>query len=1397
MANFFVTTDQDVIDPNDGVRSLREIIIDANATPEADTIFFTFANQEFFPIRLNSTLLITEDLTINGSGATRIEASDGSRVFDFTGGGTFDVSGVDLTGSTITQGGGGAIRVIGDLVLEDVTISGASTTAAGAHGGAVNVTGDLDITDSVFLNNQTTGSAAFGGAVYASGSVTAAGSDFEGNSTTGSSSTGGALYAISGVALTGTDFVDNSTSGFGAPGGAVYSQTTLTVSGGAFSGNQTTGNGSGGGAGFAGGEATLTNVSATNNSTGIEGGTGATSAGGAFFIGGAASISGSTFSGNQTFGDQSGGGAIRAAGALTATSTTFTANATQGDESPGGAISATSVSAAASLFDNNTTSGERSSGGAINAETDLAIATSELVNNSTAGELALGGAAAGGIVRVTNATNQTPDATPDDPTDDPAPIRGNATSGVGANGGAIAASVSLEVANSDFDANLTSGANASGGALFSAGVADVSSAVISGNTTGGQNAPGGGLAAAGDVTVAEATFRANETASIGSDGGGISSQGAVTLTGSNIEGNATAGPNAEGGGVSAVGTLIALDTTVTGNSTAGENSPGGGLSTEGDLVLNAATVSANSTEGLNAEGGGAAAGGNATLANATLAANATEGSGSQGGGLYADGDITVFKSTVTGNLTEGSGAEGGGIFHSGVAIFGDTIVLGNAATGTESGNDLASTNDATPEIRGAAILGDGTETAEDVFAQTVELADGITAGVLADNGGQVATVALLAQSSNPALDAGLTNLLSENAQEIDLNGDGDTLDLFSTDARGEDFTRSFDIPDLGNDGQNFGDLGAVEANDANRVPVLEPISQTLTEEDAPVSFDVLTGLVDPDGDVLTLEGLGDTSALLGTASFDAEAGTVTYDLGDAFQFLAVSEARLETVTYLISDGNGTATGTIDLTVTGENDAPVAEDDSRSVLAGDAPQAFDLVAASVTDPDTSDTLTVTEVTALSIVEADRSELGTLTIDDDGQGVTYDPGTAFNDLAAGETRTLQASYTVEDPTGASDTAVLEITVTGQDLPNTDPVAVADEVSLAADAGATTVDVLANDSDPDGDTVVITAVGALTSADTMASDLGSLALSEDGLSLAYDPGTAFDSLLLGETVTLSADYTIGDGNGGTATAAVEITVTGVAEANGAPEAEDDTATGESGASILVDILANDSDPDGDDLTVEIVEGPASSAGRAVLTEDGQLVFRAAPDFVGTTTVTYAVSDGRGEDISPAASDTAEVAITVTAAEPNGQGITLGEAQQVAYLYEVGLNRDGNIDSPGVSFWIDQYASGLTNEQLAQAFINSDEYQALEAAYIAENGLEGDDLQGTDLVDFLYDNALGRPGDDFGRGFWTGVLLDPSFSEADLLFAFSTSTENIGALPVVTDLQEVEPGVWDIVTG
>src|SRR5919109_2279957 len=105
-------------------------------------------------------------------------------------------------------------------------------------------------------------------------------------------------------------------------------------------------------------------------------------------------------------------------------------------------------------------------------------------------------------------------------------------------------------------------------------------------------------------------------------------------------------------------------------------------------------------------------------------------------------------------------------------------------------------------------------------------------------------------------------------------------------------------------------------------------------------------------------------------------------------------------------------------------------------------------------------------------------------------------------------------------------------------------------------------------------------------------------------------------------------------TADGAVSMTSIGAAW-NSLPVAVDDSATGRAGFPVKISVLANDSDADGDSLTVTGVSDPPN--GSAVINADNTVTYDPDGCFVGTDTFSYTISDGNG------GTDTALVSVTL----------------------------------------------------------------------------------------------------------------------------------------------------------
>jgi hypothetical protein len=143
----------------------------------------------------------------------------------------------------------------------------------------------------------------------------------------------------------------------------------------------------------------------------------------------------------------------------------------------------------------------------------------------------------------------------------------------------------------------------------------------------------------------------------------------------------------------------------------------------------------------------------------------------------------------------------------------------------------------------------------------------------------------------------------------------------------------------------------------------------------------------------------------------------------------------------------------------------------------------------------------------------------------------------------------------------------------------------------------------------------------------------------------------------------YTVDNGHGKTATATVTVTVL-----NNPPVARDDTANTLPDSQVVIRVLANDTDSDGDPLTVTSVTPPAN--GTVAQNADGTVSYTPAVEFLGTDNFTYTISDGQG--------GTATATVTVTVFVPPAPVPRTGQTtcydQGGAQIACAGTGQDGD---------------------------------------------------------------------------------------------------------------------------
>ena len=193
---------------------------------------------------------------------------------------------------------------------------------------------------------------------------------------------------------------------------------------------------------------------------------------------------------------------------------------------------------------------------------------------------------------------------------------------------------------------------------------------------------------------------------------------------------------------------------------------------------------------------------------------------------------------------------------------------------------------------------------------------------------------------------------------------------------------------------------------------------------------------------------------------------------------------------------------------------------------------------------------------------------------------------------------------------------------------PVAVNDTASTFRDI-AVDIDVLANDSDPDGGQLQLTSVSQPQNG---AAQILSPEQGGNGQPLVrYTPAQGF----IGQD---QFTYVITNTDGLTDTASVLVSVLEPTLQNNPPLAVNDTTRTVVNLQIVINVLANDTDPDGDVLTILGFEDPAQAGGRVEPKFGDLLIYTPPPGFKGIDRFRYSITDGRG------GIDTALVVVYVT---------------------------------------------------------------------------------------------------------------------------------------------------------
>lgn len=425
----------------------------------------------------------------------------------------------------------------------------------------------------------------------------------------------------------------------------------------------------------------------------------------------------------------------------------------------------------------------------------------------------------------------------------------------------------------------------------------------------------------------------------------------------------------------------------------------------------------------------------------------------------------------------------------------------------------------------------------------------------------------------------------------------------------------------------------------NNPPVANDDTAT-TPNDTPVTGNVLGNDSDPDGDDLTVNTTPVAGPNHGTVDINPD-GTFTYTPDPGF----VGEDSFD---YEVCD-NGTpsicttATVTVNVVADDGENTTYANDDANTgmlnetlagnVLDNDTDPQGDVQSLSSAKDSNGNALVVDGSTANTLPNG-----GTIILNSDGS-YTYTPANAY-------VGNEQITYVVSDGNGATDTATLYLTT----LKENTLIAIND-INQTPEGQAVSGNVLTNDIDPEGTDITVdemTGLGANGSPVLISTDASNPTTIYDNNgnpagTISYNPNTGEYNFTPADGFTgeVPISYTAVDADGAkdSATLSIQVVPDPVLGANNPPVANDDTATTPNDTPVSGNVLGNDSDPDGDDLTVNTTPVAGPDHGSVVINPDGTFTYTPDAGFIGEDSFEYEVCDNGTPSICTTATVTVNV--------------------------------------------------------------------------------------------------------------------------------------------------------------
>ncbi|HEY9811453.1 MAG TPA: tandem-95 repeat protein, partial [Halomicronema sp.] len=424
-------------------------------------------------------------------------------------------------------------------------------------------------------------------------------------------------------------------------------------------------------------------------------------------------------------------------------------------------------------------------------------------------------------------------------------------------------------------------------------------------------------------------------------------------------------------------------------------------------------------------------------------------------------------------------------------------------------------------------------------------------------------------------------------------------------------------------GGNAGGGGTTE----NQPPIFTGTTEFSINEDTPAIIpNPINNSSDPNNDPLSIINFTQPNNGILTQNED---GTFTYTPNPNFN-------GTDSFTVVISDGKGGTTTTEIILTINPVDDPLLVGNDNYITNENTP----ITLTNLLENDSS-----IDGSKFSITNFSNPQNGTLTQNQDGT-FTYIPNPKYHG-------TDQFTYTITDSKGNTNTGTVNITINSI---NENPIVPNQTFTLQEDTPFLITNLLANATDGDGD--------VLTIARFSNPQNGTLTDNQDG-TFTYIPNANFNGT---DTFT----YTVTDGSGGTTTATAILTINPVEDL---PVAVVDSFTTLQNVPVnipIANLLQNDSDADGDPLTLSnIFTNPSN--GTLVQNNDGTWTYTPNPNFNGQDSFTYTISDSKGNITT----GTINISIGAVNQPPQITGETFTTAEDTPLILENLLANDSDVEN------------------------------------------------------------------------------------------------------------------------